>query len=726
MNNRAQKLFVSIMGAFAMVYLLSVSLSAHPINGEEFKFRQSDGTKVAVKVFGDEYYQRVESLDGYTLVRNNKGSICYARLDGSGNLVSTSQVYRGTTLSDDEAKSIGIKKGLSEDKNIVLKQVKEKHKEIYLNAPIEEEVLAASPTPLPSGVPVVATVTPSKVSGLVVLVDFPDVKSAVAADVIEQLFNKAGAGSVYDYFYNISGQKLEFTNRLIGFYTAKYEKSHYDSGTGYAGSTELLKETLAWLNSNPNFTTNGLTLNADKSIMAFTLLYAGTADAGWANGLWPHSGGFNYTFSNGVRVNSHQFSDIGTKPQTATINHECEHMILKWPDYYDYDGDSKVIGNFNNFANPYGRCVISKFYSIKWLNGLPAGSVVTVPAGTRDVLGYINPKNNNEMFIIENIRKKGDWARFPGEGLVIWHIDKKGNNSYQDMTASKHYITSIEQADGKFDMEKNVNSGDTGDFFHAANKNKFNDVTVPSSKWWDGTSSGFNISNISSIGDRMTFVLSNTADNVTLLPTSAFTVTPTSTSTPTITPTVTPTSTLKPTPTPTLKSTTTPIKMYKLSGYIAPDFNYPPESASILETGFKIELIGTSYSFTVTDNNGYFSFNDIPAGTYSVKISRKGFLERQISSITINGNVSLGTKDTPVLLWAGDIPANGIQDNIINMADLISLAKVFNTTSADQKYLAECDLNSDNAVNFSDVVIIAVHFNYGTTNYPEITPLSIY
>jgi hypothetical protein len=68
------------------------------------------------------------------------------------------------------------------------------------------------------------------------------------------------------------------------------------------------------------------------------------------------------------------------------------------------------------------------------------------------------------MFLIENIRKRGDWYKFPGEGLVIWHIDKKGNNDYQDMTAAKHYITSIEQADGKFDMEKNLNSGDAATF----------------------------------------------------------------------------------------------------------------------------------------------------------------------------------------------------------------------------------------------------------------------
>jgi len=703
------------------------------MDGERFHFRQPNGAKVEVKVFGDEYYQRVESIDGYTLIRNKKGNICYAKLNRNGRLEPTNKVYNGLPLSVEEARSIGIEKGLYEDKNIVLEQVNEKRSEIQLNAPLEEEKLAATPTPLPSGVPIIPTATPSKVKGLVVLVDFPDVKSAVSTGIIEQLFNKAGAGSVYDHFYDISGQKIEFTNKFVGFYTAKYEKSHYDSGTGYAGSTELMKEVCAWLNSNPDFTTDDLTLNEDKSIMAFTLLYAGSPEAGWANGLWPHSGGFNYVLKNGVRINNHQFSNIGSKPQTTTINHECEHMILKWPDYYDYDGDSKVIGKFNEFANPYSRCVISRFYKIHWLNGLPDGTVVSIPAGSRDVYGYINTKNNNEMFLIENIRKKGEWATFPGEGLLIWHIDKKGNNNYQHMTAQKHYITSIEQADGRFDLERNVNNGDAGDLFYAGYKDKFNDVTIPNSRWWNGASSGFNISNISAIGDTMTFVISSTPDEVSLISTFTPTVTPTFTPivTPTATPTVIPTAKPTVTPVPTQKTTSTPTatsnpnqtKTFELSGYIAPDIKLSTDLVSIAYTGYKVELIGTNVDHAVTDSSGYFAINNIPEGNYSIKITKSGFLERQISNIVVNKDVLISTKEAPILLWGGDIPLNGVQDNVINIADIILVAKSFNTIKGHQAFVEEYDLNCDNTINIIDIMIIAKHFNSSTSSYPEITPL---
>lgn len=71
------------------------------------------------------------------------------------------------------------------------------------------------------------------------------------------------------------------------------------------------------------------------------------------------------------------------------------------------------------------------------------------------------------------------------------------------MTAAKHYLCSIEQADNKFDLEKKVNGGDANDLFVAGNS--FNDSSAPNSKWWDGTNSGLNISNISASGAIMTF-----------------------------------------------------------------------------------------------------------------------------------------------------------------------------------------------------------------------------
>jgi hypothetical protein len=59
-------------------------LFGYPHNGEHFLLEQPDGSQVEVAVFGDEYYQDIESPDGYTLIRDKRNWICYAALSADG------------------------------------------------------------------------------------------------------------------------------------------------------------------------------------------------------------------------------------------------------------------------------------------------------------------------------------------------------------------------------------------------------------------------------------------------------------------------------------------------------------------------------------------------------------------------------------------------------------------------------------------------------------------
>jgi endoglucanase Acf2 len=71
-----------------------------------------------------------------------------------------------------------------------------------------------------------------------------------------------------------------------------------------------------------------------------------------------------------------------------------------------------------------------------------------------------------------------------------------------------------------------------------------------------------------------------------------------------------------------------------------------------------------------------------------------------------------GTKPTPT---SASTPGSFSQDlngdRVVNMSDVIILAKVFNTVKGDAKYLEACDLNGDGTVNMSDVIIMARAFN---------------
>ena len=74
------------------------------------------------------------------------------------------------------------------------------------------------------------------------------------------------------------------------------------------------------------------------------------------------------------------------------------------------------------------------------------------------------------------------------------------------MTPSQHSECSLEQADNRFDLENGNNAGDSEDLFGAPDHTQFSDSTSPDSKWWDGSNSGLNITQISASGPTMTFV----------------------------------------------------------------------------------------------------------------------------------------------------------------------------------------------------------------------------
>ncbi len=157
---------------------------------------------------------------------------------------------------------------------------------------------------------------------------------------------------------------------------------------------------------------------------------------------------------------------------------------------------------------------------------------------------------------------------------------------------------------------------------------------------------------------------------------------------------------------------------YKVSGYIAPDFQYEGSASQEIKKGFLIEIEGTEKS-AVTDNAGYFEILGVsPKSTgYTLKISKSSYLSREISGVIIQNDIKLSTIDSPVSMWAGDIPENGVKDNAINMSDTMKAANSFNSVSGDLRFNRDCDLNEDNSINMADAIIIAKHFNKTTKDY---------
>jgi M6 family metalloprotease-like protein len=502
----------------ALHFVVFQSLQAAPIFNKEYELRQPDGSFVRTIVSGDEFYQDVETVDGYSLIRDSVTKwICYAKVSSDGQtLISTGIVYTTKSALEKNPSVQGIEKHLRVSSKSIQKIRNQKFFE--LNKKSVEQMKMDLPIRALSKT--VAT-TVDTIYGITILIDFPDQKSSIPIDSITNFLNMTGYtgyknnGSVRDFYFDISAGKLVYIQRITPFITAKNNKSYYDrtDGSDYAGSDELVKEILTTLKNQGTFNFSLATLK-NKVVQAVNMLYAGTADAGWAQGLWPHSGYTNFSI-NGVTVQKHMLSDLGTSLTLNAFCHENGHMLCGWQDLYTYDDHSQGAGAYDlmsgasNERNPippnsFLRSLMG-WTSVIEISKDSLGKVYKIPSNSNVAYFYSgnSATSAQELFCIEAHRRNGRYVSIPDTGLLIWHIDKAGDNT----TTGQNDYAVPEQTDGKNDLENKKNSGGAGDLYHAGYVVRFNDTTTPSAKWHNGKTSGIQVANIGPIADTMTFSL---------------------------------------------------------------------------------------------------------------------------------------------------------------------------------------------------------------------------
>jgi len=72
------------------------------------------------------------------------------------------------------------------------------------------------------------------------------------------------------------------------------------------------------------------------------------------------------------------------------------------------------------------------------------------------------------------------------------------------------------------------------------------------------------------------------------------------------------------------------------------------------------------------------------------------------------GDVEYAPVTTPSPITSNVADIN--KDGIVNMVDVMMIAKVFNLTKSDARFDQKCDLNNDDVINMADVIIVAVNF----------------
>lgn len=475
--------------------------------------RQPDSTVISVYLRGDENLHWHEDAGGYTILREAaSGFWVYAVKDVNGRL--TPGV--GVVGRDDPGK-MGLKRHLLPDG--------------AEGREVEGPVLAGEPGAKPA-------IRAGRLKNLVLLVDFPDKPHTLGKGAFRALFNEEGygeggaAGSVRDYFKQISYQALTVDSVVLDWITLDHGYAYYGADQGGVGrdirSRQMVEEALAKAEAR-GFDFSQMDADNDGEVDSLTVVHAG--------------GGQEYSLNDTRQIWSHQWEMTRTvtydgtrmKPYTTVperrgfdgnpdsqgitrigvICHEMGHL-LGLPDLYDFGFDSQGVGNF---------CVMG----LGCWNGSLGAQPAHPNAWCKVLLGWVTPDEvsgpgtysaprvednpkvyrlsgqfpRTQYFLIENRQGHGFDAGLPGKkrGLLIWHVDETvGNNNNQN-----HYKVDLEEAGGIQGLERDDNAGNDAAYFRKKTLRTFNAETVPDNRSYAGVPLGQDVVAISKQSDTMTF-----------------------------------------------------------------------------------------------------------------------------------------------------------------------------------------------------------------------------
>jgi M6 family metalloprotease-like protein len=482
------------------------------IFGELLNFSQENGPDVRLRVFGDEHYARYENIDGYSVIYDrSQGQFCYADLAGNH--------FISTRVPLNDPPPARIVRHLQESPAV--KRAKSEERQLLHHPPeataFEQIVRTFGPN---QGLLNGRQLSIGRVRGLTILVNFQDVTSTTTAADVDEMLNSTGFTrngnicSVREYFLTVSNNKLDYTNMVVGPFTLSKNRQQYIDS--------LLVEEALQLAVAAGLDLKQFDSRNEGIVDALNILYAGQSV--YQGELWPHNSFIDLRFGS-MRTNLYLLTGLGRNPSELSIGtfcHENGHLLCRFPDMYDYgsrendDQDSAGIGHYclmgaGNHLD-FGRSPAPVCAYLRDLAGWCDTVVDLNTPGTHEAIhGQYNvvmkfrTSKPNEYFLVENRTRIGLDRAAPASGLAVYHCDTLGSNEYQQGTANKHYQCALLQADGRRDLEDNLNQGDGADLFAPLAGVVLSSASRPHSREWDGRESGLVLSDFVVENGKITF-----------------------------------------------------------------------------------------------------------------------------------------------------------------------------------------------------------------------------
>lgn len=327
----------------------------------------------------------------------------------------------------------------------------------------------------------------------------------------------APTGSVKDVFRINSYGKFNLESTVYGWVDLPENEAYYAAGIGGFATAEYLEalhDAMDSLRDDIGISSfREFDANNDGKIDMVTLVHSGYASE--ANGpdedgaenddrIWSHhrklrnksrwypdpsnknGDAYVYQYATVPALYGVKGTSIG---RIGVTSHEIGHAI-GLPDLYGTP-EGNGLGSYDFMSNHWGfpryfelsqlyPPILSPWSKIKagWLDPIvidKSGTFNITASYLSDQIYKINMnQEGTEYLLIENRQAIGFEKYLPQGGLAIWHIDEKASNvegypgqkGIQWPLNKKHYMVSLLQADGRYDLEKRENNGDAFDLFH--------------------------------------------------------------------------------------------------------------------------------------------------------------------------------------------------------------------------------------------------------------------
>eukprot|EP00536_Pseudo-nitzschia_multiseries_P015296 jgi/Psemu1/69436/estExt_Genemark1.C_8530018 len=326
-----------------------------------------------------------------------------------------------------------------------------------------------------------------------------DISVLMNSEIIDE--DIAPTGSLKMIYWENSYGKLTIESEVTDWIILNNTESYYAGGASGLGSNRMfhraLREALSKLEDD-GFNFEDFDQDADGPdgrIDSITFLTSGYGaewgGQGFRDRIWSHkwsiTGGWR-SYSTGVLVTDYHVSPSlwGTSGQeigrVGVIAHEIGHF-LDLPDLYDTDGSGAGLGYFCLMANSWGVDAWSKM-KLGWTEpqtpSIGGENYVALSErnATTEVPHQLYKIGDGqfgyplgEYFLLEFRNTSG----LEG-GIAIYHIDESTDSydreGYPGQVGDtmwpmngNHYKIALAAADGMFELEKNINTGDSSDLY---------------------------------------------------------------------------------------------------------------------------------------------------------------------------------------------------------------------------------------------------------------------